>query len=57
MLLYTQNQIPLDAIGFMCPGPGKSIQAFKFRQAGGWSELIKGIAGGMFVVHEGVESL
>jgi len=47
MLLYTQHQIPLNAIGFMTPGPGnKSIQGFKFKQAGGWSELIKGIAGG-----------
>jgi hypothetical protein len=46
MLLYTQTQIPLNAIGFWTPGPGKSIQGFKFKQAGGRSELIKGIAGG-----------
>jgi hypothetical protein len=29
-----------------CPGPGRSIQGFKFKQAGGRVELIKGIAGG-----------
>lgn len=46
MLHYTQNKIPLDAIGFWCPGPKRSIQGFKFKQAGGRSELIKGIAGG-----------
>ncbi len=46
MLLYTRNQIPLDCIGFFAPGPGKSIQEFKFKQACGRSELIKGIAGG-----------
>ena len=46
MLFYTRNQIPLNAIGFFTPGPGKSIQGFKFKQAGGMTELIKGIAGG-----------
>lgn len=46
VLFYTTNQIPLNAIGFWTPGPGKSIQGFKFKQAGGKSELIKGIAGG-----------
>lgn len=29
-----------------CAGPGKSIQGFKFKRAGGRSELIRGIAGG-----------
>lgn len=46
MIFYTKSQIPLNAIGFMCPGPNSTIQGFKFRQAGGRSELIKGIAGG-----------
>ena len=46
MLIYTLNQIPLNAVGFWTPGPGKSIQGFKFKQAGGRAELIKGIAGG-----------
>lgn len=31
---------------FRCPGSGRSIQDFKFKQAGGRVELIKGIAGG-----------
>lgn len=46
MLLYTHDKIPLNAIGFMTPGPGRSIQGFKFKQGGGRTELIKGIAGG-----------
>lgn len=46
MLFYTQSQIPLNAIGFWTPGPGRAIQGFKFKQAGGRVELIKGIAGG-----------
>jgi hypothetical protein len=46
MLLYSRGEIPLGAIGFWCPGPGRSIQGFKFKQAGGRVELIKGIAGG-----------
>jgi len=46
MLYYSKGQIPSNAIGFWCPGPGRSIQGFKFKQAGGRVELIKGIAGG-----------
>ena len=46
MLFYSRGEIPLDAIGFWCPGPGRIIQGFKFKQAGGRVELIKGIAGG-----------
>jgi hypothetical protein len=46
VLLYSRGEIPLNAIGFWCPGPGRSIQGFKFKQAGGRVELIKGIAGG-----------
>jgi hypothetical protein len=46
ILLYSKGKIPLNAIGFWCPGPGCSIQGFKFKQAGGQVELIKGIAGG-----------
>lgn len=46
MLFYTRNKIPLNAIGFFTPGPEKSIQEFKFKQAAGRTELIKGIAGG-----------
>jgi hypothetical protein len=46
MLFYSRAEIPLNAIGFWCPGPNNSIQGFKFKQAGGRVELIKGIAGG-----------
>lgn len=46
MLVYSRGEIPLDAIGFWCPGPDNSIQGFKFKQHGGRVELIKGIAGG-----------
>jgi len=46
MLHYSQGIVPDNAVGFWCPGPGQSIQGFKFKQAGGRSELIKGIAGG-----------
>ena len=46
MLFYSRGEIPQNAIGFWCPGPGRTIQGFKFKQNGGRSELIKGIAGG-----------
>jgi Immune Mapped Protein 2 (IMP2) N-terminal domain len=46
MLVYSRGTIPDNAVGFWCPGEGESIQGFKFKQAGGRSELIKGIAGG-----------
>jgi Immune Mapped Protein 2 (IMP2) N-terminal domain len=46
MILYSRGEIPMNSIGFWCAGPGRTIQDFKFKQAGGWSELIKGIAGG-----------
>mmetsp|Transcript_90262 Transcript_90262/g.135335 ORF Transcript_90262/g.135335 Transcript_90262/m.135335 type:complete len:175 (+) Transcript_90262:138-662(+) len=46
MLFYSRSEIPLNAIGFWCAGPKNSIQGFKFKQAGGRVELIKGIAGG-----------
>jgi hypothetical protein len=46
MLYYSQGPVPSNAVGFWCPGPGKKIQPFKFRQAAGRVELIKGIAGG-----------
>ena len=46
VLLYSQGKIPLNAIGFWCPGPGQSIQGFKFKKDAGRVELIKGIAGG-----------
>ena len=47
MLLYTKSKIPLNAIGFWCPGPKNSIQGFKFKQNGsGRVELMKGIGGG-----------
>jgi hypothetical protein len=46
MLFYSKGQIPKNAIGFWCAGPGRSIQGFKFKQNGGRQELIKGIAGG-----------
>ncbi|CAJ1961361.1 unnamed protein product [Cylindrotheca closterium] len=44
LLYYSRGKIPLNAIGFWCPGPGKAIQGFKFKQSS--QELIKGIAGG-----------
>jgi hypothetical protein len=48
MLHYSTGYVPDNAVGFWCPaiGSGKVIQGFKFKQAGGRSELIKGIAGG-----------
>jgi len=46
MLHYSKGLVPFNAIGFWAPGPGHKIQGFKFKQAGGRSELIKGIAGG-----------
>jgi hypothetical protein len=46
MLHYSTGFVPDNAVGFWCPGPDKIIQGFKFKQAGGRSELIKGIAGG-----------
>ena len=46
MTVYSRGYVPMNAVGFWCPGEGKSIQDFKFKQAGGRSELIKGIAGG-----------
>ena len=46
MLVYSRGIIPRNAVGFWCPGPDHTIQGFKFKQAGGKSELIKGIAGG-----------
>jgi hypothetical protein len=45
-LQYSQGEVPANAVGFWCPGEGKKIQGFKFKQHGGRSELIKGIAGG-----------
>ena len=46
MLHYSQGPVPENAVGFWLPGEGQSIQGFKFKQAAGRSELIKGIAGG-----------
>lgn len=46
MLFYSTGIIPDNAVGFWCAGQGKKIQGFKFKQHGGRSELIKGIAGG-----------
>lgn len=46
VLIYAKSEIPLNAIGFWCPGPNHQIQGFKFKSKGGKSELIKGIAGG-----------
>lgn len=44
VLHYSQGPVPPNAVGFWCT-PAK-IPAFKFKQAAGRSELIKGIAGG-----------
>lgn len=47
MLVYSRGGIiPNNAVGFWCAMAPKKIQSFKFIQAGGRSELIKGIAGG-----------
>jgi len=46
MLHYSQGVVPDNAVGFWAPAPTQKIQGFKFKQAGGRSELIKGIAGG-----------
>lgn len=47
MVVYSRGYVPMNAIGFWCAGAHhKGIQSFKFKQAGGRSELIKGIAGG-----------
>jgi hypothetical protein len=46
MLHYSQGYVPDNAVGFWCPGPDHEMQGFKFKQAGGQSELINGIAGG-----------
>ncbi|KAL7559973.1 hypothetical protein ACA910_022462 [Epithemia clementina (nom. ined.)] len=46
MLHYSLGMVPDNAVGFWLPAPSQPIQAFKFKQAGGRSELIKGIAGG-----------
>lgn len=46
MLYYSKGPVPSNAVGFWCPGPDEKIQEFKFKQAAGRSELIKGIAGG-----------
>eukprot|EP00542_Grammatophora_oceanica_P020993 CAMPEP_0194030448 /NCGR_PEP_ID=MMETSP0009_2-20130614/3929_1 /TAXON_ID=210454 /ORGANISM="Grammatophora oceanica, Strain CCMP 410" /LENGTH=171 /DNA_ID=CAMNT_0038670395 /DNA_START=267 /DNA_END=782 /DNA_ORIENTATION=+ len=46
VLYYSQGPVPENAVGFWCPAEGKKIQGFKFKQNGGRSELIKGIAGG-----------
>lgn len=45
-LYYSKGDVPKDAVGFWMPGEGKKIQGFKFKQHGGRSDLIKGIAGG-----------
>jgi len=47
MAVYSRGYVPMNAIGFWYPGPkSKGIQDFKFTNACGRSELIKGIAGG-----------
>lgn len=46
MLYYSQGPVPDNAVGFWCPGDDKKIQGFKFKEAAGRSDLIKGIAGG-----------
>ena len=46
MLHYSMGFVPENAVGFWLPSPDCPIQGFKFKQAGGRSELIKGIAGG-----------
>jgi len=46
MLQYSLGPVPIHAVGFWLPAEDQPIQGFKFKQAGGRSELIKGIAGG-----------
>lgn len=43
---YSKGEVPLNAVGFWCPGEGQSIQGFKFTQNLGRQELVRGIAGG-----------
>ena len=45
MLHYSKQVVPKH-IGLFVPGEGKKIQAFKFKSAGGRSELIRGCAAG-----------
>ena len=48
MMMYSKSHIPLNAIGFWCPGPQNSIQGFKFKQNNGTGrvDIITGVAGG-----------
>jgi hypothetical protein len=46
MLYYSKGPVPSNAVGFWSCGHDQTIQEFKFKQAAGRSELIKGIAGG-----------
>mmetsp|Transcript_24379 Transcript_24379/g.34017 ORF Transcript_24379/g.34017 Transcript_24379/m.34017 type:complete len:174 (+) Transcript_24379:257-778(+) len=45
-LFYSKGEVPENAVGFFTPGEGQEIQGFKFKQNGGRSTLIAGIAGG-----------
>lgn len=44
--LTTVGSIVKFESGFWTPGKGKTIQPFKYQQAGGYVELIRGIIGG-----------
>lgn len=48
VLHYSHEHKPENAVGFWSPTPGsgKTIQEFKYDQAGGYVELIRGIVGG-----------
>lgn len=48
VLHYSHKHKPENAVGFWTPTPGsgKAIQEFKYDQAGGYVELIRGIVGG-----------
>jgi hypothetical protein len=47
VLHYSHEEIPENAVGFWAPGHGKLIRDFKFKGKGGYSELIRGIVGGV----------
>ena len=47
VLHYSHQETPENAVGFWAPGGGKAIQEFKFQDAGGYVELIRGITGGI----------
>lgn len=46
VLHYSHERVPENAVGFWTPAPNAKLQEFKFRRAGGYTELVRGIIGG-----------